>query len=94
MEVFDNWAQKYYKRPKKIISKDSDVIKIDWDDFNYPSFYPLFHYNIEEINDKDKDGKAFMSVSSFEFMKSTPTRVTFRFLNTLSFESDTNNNHA
>ena len=68
MEVFDNWAQKYYKRPKKIVNNDSDVVKIDWEDFNYPSSYPLYHYNVEEINPKDTEAKAFMSVKDYFFL--------------------------
>ena len=82
MEVFDNWAQKYYKRPKKIVNKDSDTIKIDWEDFNYPSSYPLYHYNVEEINAKDTDAKSFMSVFFlflFLYLYKYPVLLVIRF---------------
>ena len=61
MEFFDNLAGKYYKRPKKVITKDPNYKKIDWEDFNYPSSYPLFHYDKEEL--RDENAKNFISVT-------------------------------
>ena len=59
MEFFDNLANKYYVRPKKV-PKDSGHKKIDWEDFNWPPGFEIFHVDNHEL--KNEESKAFMSV--------------------------------
>jgi len=60
MKFLDEIISKNEKRvPKK--TDESDKHFVDWNDFNFPSFYPLVHYNPTEVEDKDK--QSFVSVS-------------------------------
>ena len=53
MEFFSKLADKYHKQYKPKQTEDGEVAeKIDWEDYNYPSSWPLFYYDKEKITGK------------------------------------------
>ena len=60
MKFFDEIILKYERKLPRKTEENADVY-IDWTDFNFPSFYPLIHYNPPEL--KQKDAQDFVSVA-------------------------------
>jgi hypothetical protein len=59
MKFLDEIITKHEKRvPKK--TDENDKGYVDWNDFNFPSFYPLVHYNPAEVEGSEK--QSFVTV--------------------------------
>ena len=58
MKVFEDLVTKFEQPlPRK---KDRSLKTTDWNDFNFPEFYPLIHYIPDSI--KDPEVRSFVSV--------------------------------
>ena len=53
MKFFDEILRKHELKLPRKTEENSDTY-VDWTDYNYPSFYPLIHYNPANIKDLEK----------------------------------------
>ena len=72
MKFFDEIVKKYELKIPRRNEENADSY-IDWNDYNYPSFFPLIHYNPDEIRDKEKT--YFVDVPSSEPVPGTHSRI-------------------
>lgn len=64
MEFFSKLGDRYHKNYKVKHREDGELPdKIDWEDYNYPASWPLFHIDETRIN--GEKNKKFFSVKNY-----------------------------
>ena len=74
MNFLDEIIKKYELKVPRRSEENADTY-IEWTDYNYPSFFPLIHYNPDEIRDKEKSH--FVDVWSSESVPGTHPHLRF-----------------